>query len=189
MAKPRKTTADPALVVPIAGDAAIAGPVADGRLLPVLILDTSARPELAELIRVHRHLPPGDGRSQWASSRDDDDVVFLQLWFEQPIAADLILRFSIERQAILVESMLSGGGVYLQSGQPGDRLMNTMNEPRVLVELPDTGFRSFWDELLLARMTAVMARRLGVPRRKGRSAAASVISEMRMVARLRMRSG
>lgn len=188
MAKPRKTTADRSLVVPIVGDAAIAGPVADGRLLPVLILDTSARPEVAELIRVHRHLPSGDARSQWGSSRNDDDVVLLQLWFEQPVAADVILPFSIERQAILVESMLSGGGVYLQAGRPGDRLMERMGEPRILVDLPDTGFRPSWDDLLLARMTVVMSRRLGVPRRKGRAAAEAVIAEMRTLARLRMGS-
>lgn len=188
MAKPRKTTADRSLVVPIVGDAAIAGPVADGRLLPVLILDTSARPEVAELIRVHRHLPSGDARSQWASSRNDDDVVLLQLWFEQPVAADVILPFSIERQAILVESMLSGGGVYLQAGRPGDRLMERMDEPRILVDLPDTGFSPSWDDLLLARMTVVMSRRVGVPRRKGRAAAEAVIAEMRTLARLRMGS-
>lgn len=188
MAKPRKTTVDRALLVPIVGDGAIAGPIADGRLLPVLILDTSDKPQVRELIRVHGLLPAGDARSQWASSRDDDDVVILQLWFERPIAADLILRFSIEHQAILVESMLTGGGVYLQSGRSGDRLMNTMDEPRILVELPDTGFRPFWDSLLLDRMTVVMARRLGVPRRKGRPAAAAVIDEMRKLARLRINS-
>jgi hypothetical protein len=43
--KSRKTTVAGSLVVPIVGDGAIAGPIADGRLLPVLILDTSARPE------------------------------------------------------------------------------------------------------------------------------------------------
>lgn len=188
MTRPSKTKVDKALLVPIVGDAAIAGPVAGGRLLPVLILDTSDRPEVSELIRVHGLLRPGDARSQWASSRDDDDTVMLQLWFEQPIATDLVLRFSIERQAILVESMLTGGGVYLQSGRAGDRLMNTMHEPRILVELPDTGFRTFWDELLLRRMTVVMARRLGVPRRKGRPAAEAVIGEMRTLAQLRMKS-
>jgi hypothetical protein len=94
----------------------------------------------------------------------------------------------MERQAILVESMLSSGGVYLQSGRPGDRLMHTMGEPRILVELPDTGFRPYWDELLLKRMTVVMSRRLGVSRREGRTAAATVIGEMRKLVRLRMRS-
>ncbi len=60
MTKPRKAQVAQSLIVPIVGDAAMAGPVADGRLIPVLIVDTSKRPEVAELIRVHAHLPPGD---------------------------------------------------------------------------------------------------------------------------------
>lgn len=187
MTKPRKTTADRSLAVPIVGDAAIAGPIAEGRLIPVLILDTKSHPEVAELIRVHAHLPAGDARSQWASSRDNDDDVMLLLSFTQPMDVDLILRFSIEREAILVETMLNGGAVYLQAGEVGDRLMTTMDAHRVLVELPDTGFGPYWEKLLLNRMTIVMARRLGVPRRVGGSAAAAVIGEMRKLVRLRMR--
>lgn len=49
-------------VVPIVADAMIAGPVAEGVGIPLVILDTSERPDLEELIRVHQHLPPG-GRS------------------------------------------------------------------------------------------------------------------------------
>ena len=155
-------------VLPIVGDAAIAGPIADGRLIPVLILDTAARPEVAELIRMHEHLPPGDVLSQWAHSRDDSDVVALQLRFLRPVETALALRFGMEAQAILVETMLDGGAVYLQAGVAGDRLMNTLDAPRVLVELPDTGFRPVWDEILLTRITVVMSRRLGISRKKAR---------------------
>lgn len=189
MAKPRKTSADGALVVPILGDAAIAGPASDGRMIPALVLDTSSRPDLAELIRVHKLLPsPGDVRCQWATSRDNEDTVILHLTFQRPVAAEALLLFSIEDQAILVESMLKGGGVYLQSGEAGDRVMHTLDRPRIMVELPDTGFRPVWDELLMTRMTAVMARRTGLPRRKARPIAEELIAEMRKMAHFRMGS-
>ena len=129
MSKPRKVTMARSLVVPIVGDAAIAGPIADGRLIPVLILDTSARTDVAELIRVHELLPPGDAQSQWGLSRDNDDDVMLHLKFVRPMDLELILLLSVERQAILVEGMLSGGGVYLQSGVVGDRLSTTLDTP------------------------------------------------------------
>jgi hypothetical protein len=52
--------------VPIAGDAAIAQHgMGEGRMIPLLILDTTKRDDIDELIRIHEHLPPGDVNSQW----------------------------------------------------------------------------------------------------------------------------
>src|SRR5688500_15505757 len=165
--KPQKAHIDVSLAVPILGDAGIASKgVADGRMLPVLILDTSSRPEVAELIRVHRYLPSGDVASQWASRIGDDDTVVLALQFLRPMEVALPLIFSIERHAMLVEAVLTGGGVCLQVGNPGDRLITTTDAGRMLVEVPDQGFRPIWNKLLMERMVTVMARRMGVRRRK-----------------------
>jgi len=181
--KPRKVTVPGSLAVPIVGDAAIiAKKLADGRLLPVLILDTRSRPEVAELIRVHEYLPPGDVRSQWAVSRDSDDLVMLHLSFTHPVEVEVLLVFSIERQAILVEALLRGGGVWLQAGLPGDRLATTPDAHRLLVEVPEMNFRQPWEEALNERMTRVMARRLGVSKKKARPAAALAISQMQELA-------
>ena len=53
-------------LVQVVGDAAIAAsPFVEGRLVPLVIVDTSGRPDLEELVRVHKHLPPGDVETQW----------------------------------------------------------------------------------------------------------------------------
>lgn len=187
MPKNRRGELDPALFVPIVGDGAIAGPVVDGRLIPLLILDSHTRPVVSELIRVHNHLPPGDADSQWAQSLDNKDHVVLVLKFVRPVALDIALRFSIEHQALLIETMLIAGAVYLRAGSAGDRLSTTMDVPTLLVALPDTGFRPVWDELQLERMTTVMSRRLGLPRRNARSIAAEMIAEMRTIAQLQIK--
>lgn len=174
--------------MPIVGDGALAGPVAHGRLVPLLILDTSNRPDVREVLRVHEHLPPGDVTFHWAYSRDSDDEVALDLRFIRPMDVKLLLRFSIERQAILVEAMLNGQGVWVQAGAPGDRLATTMDAHRVLVELPDTGFQPTWDKLWLKRMTRVVARRQRISRRKARPLAKNVIEDLRGVARLRLKA-
>lgn len=186
MRKPTKGSVALPLIVPIVGDAAIAGPPADGRLIPVLILDTTEHPAVDELIRVHDHLSPGDALSTWAILRGVGDVVLL-LTFERPIAAEIALRFNVEREAILVETMLTGGAVYLQSGAAGDRLSTTLDAPRVLVELPDSGFRTHWDAHLKKLMTTLMARRLGLGRRPAAAAALTVIAELKRLAAFRMR--
>src|SRR6201981_335379 len=87
-------------LIPIVGDAAIAGPVMEGMLVPLLILDASGRPEVDEIIRVHEPLSPGDVKYRWAEVKNKPDDVLLVLDFERPIEARVGLRFSIEKQAI-----------------------------------------------------------------------------------------
>lgn len=186
MQKLTKVKVPTSLAVPIVGDGAIASQVADGRLLPVMILDTRSRPEVDEVIRVSRQLS-GDVTHQWATDLDNADGVMLLVKFQRPVAAELLLRFSIEHQAMLVECVLTGEGMYLQSGRPGDRISTTPSAVRMLVELPDSGFREHWDRLLLKRMTVVMARRLGTSRRKARPVAEEFIKEMRKLPSLRVK--
>jgi len=72
--------------VPIVGDAAIAGQVAEGVNIPLVILDTAERPEVAELIRVQEHLPPGDVVSTWGGQKGRvEKEVSLLLQFDRPI--------------------------------------------------------------------------------------------------------
>jgi len=50
----------------IVSDAAVmtAG-VADGKLVPLVIIDASERPDLEELVRVQQHITTGDVGVQW----------------------------------------------------------------------------------------------------------------------------
>ncbi|MDE3170209.1 MAG: hypothetical protein KGL75_08700, partial [Acidobacteriota bacterium] len=83
--KPKKTDIaikrlEEARPVPIVADAAISTVgVHGGRMLPVLLLDCSARPEIAELIRVHDALGPCDVVSQWGQVPGHQSTVALFL--------------------------------------------------------------------------------------------------------------
>jgi hypothetical protein len=114
------------------------------------------------------------------------DDVFLVLDFERPIEARAVLRFSIANQGILVEAALTAKAMYLQAGKPGDRLKHDLDRPKMLVELPETGFRSKWDELFLSRMTAVIRTERGLPRREAEPLARRLIEELRSVTTFRM---
>jgi hypothetical protein len=58
----------PKPAIPIVSDAAIAtDAVGDGRFIPLVILDTRARPDVAELIEIQAKVPPGDVISAWGS--------------------------------------------------------------------------------------------------------------------------
>ena len=95
--------------------------------------------------------------------------------------------FSIGKQGGLVDLMLMAKSVYLQAGVPGDRLLTTMDNPRILVELPDTGFQKTWGEIQLKRMSEVIRRRGGLSRSEARTAARKFIEQMRELGRIRMK--
>jgi hypothetical protein len=173
-------------IVPIVGDASIAGQVAEGVNIPLVILDTSKRSDIAEIIRAQEHLPPGDVTFRWAGVEHRPDEILLILDFERPIEARAMLRFSIESQGILIETALTAKAIYLQAGNPGDRLIHDPNRPKMLIGLPDVKFDQQWDELFLDRMTNVVSRRHGLSRRQAEPLARELIENLRILAGFRM---
>ncbi|HET8600460.1 MAG TPA: hypothetical protein VFL99_09045 [Segeticoccus sp.] len=54
------------LVLPVTADGAIAtAGVGGGRLVAVVMVDLSGHPQVAKLMRVHKHVGSGDVLSQW----------------------------------------------------------------------------------------------------------------------------
>jgi hypothetical protein len=69
----------------IVADGAIAHPgVSEGRLIPLVILDTKSRPDLEEFIRVHQYVGAGDVKSQWGQLVGHDNTIALILSFLRP---------------------------------------------------------------------------------------------------------
>jgi hypothetical protein len=173
-------------LVPIVGDASIAGPVAEGVMVPLVIFDAAVRPDIAEAVRVHEHLHAGDVTVNWAVQHSKNaSTVLLILDFVTPIAARGAFAFRVEDQGILVESALTARLLYLQPGAPGDRVADDPSRPKLLVELPDTGFREIWDDLFLARLTRWF-RSNGLARKPARQAAEEAIARLRGITEFRL---
>lgn len=159
--------------------------VADGRMLPVLIVDTSERPDIDEYIRVHTNAPTGDVRVQWAHA-PELNIVILLLSFERPLVMQLRIGFRLAaHQGILVEQILAMGGFYLQAGREGDRLKTTMDRQRIIMEAPDTGFRPIWDKIFHKHTMKVLQER-GLGRAQAKTAAHEAIAMMRKTGDFRM---
>jgi hypothetical protein len=158
-----------------------------GRMLPVLLLDTSARPDIADYIRVHESLGPGDVKVQWGQVEGHEGTVALFLNCIRPMELFIVLEFDIVRQGILVEQTLTGGGMYLTRAEgEDDRLMKNIDRPKVIVEVGDTGFRKVWDKLFRKHL-AKDFRNKGLNRTDSRRAAHSAIEELRKFGSFRMR--
>ena len=177
---------DSRLQVPIVSDGAMAGPVAEGSLIPVLILDTTRREDVEELIRVHKFLPPGDVVSHWALMDKTPDTVGLILDFVRPVQTRAVLVFSIRKQAILVEAALTARAIYLQAGKANDKFSKNLDRPRILVEVSSETFRPVWDEVFLRRMTSIIRERSALPRQAAEQTASEVIAQLRAFTSFRM---
>jgi hypothetical protein len=166
--------------VPIVSDGAIATRgYADGRLLPVLILDTSNRPDIDAMILAHEQLGPGDATSAWgAPSRFEWRTVRLAITITNPSQCTILLDFDIVSRGGIVDQIVQNGGLYLIGGRPGDRLRTSIDRPKISVEVPSKGFRAEWDRLL-RKATFQRFRLMGMGRSEAKSATESFVDHWR----------
>lgn len=172
--------------VRIVTDAAIAtGGVGEGRLVPVLIVDGEQRPDITEMIRIHKELLTGDFSALWAKLRNREGKIALVLKFIRPAELNIILEFDIEKQGGIVDTIIGARAFYLQAGKEGDRLMKTMDHPRILVEIGDLEFDKEWDKMLRKHM-AKRLRKEGLRRSEAKRAVEGFLQEWRQMSGFRM---
>ncbi len=172
----------------IVADGAIASQdVCEGRLIPLVILDTSSRPDLEEYIRVHQYVVAGDVKCQWGRLIGHDNTVALILSFSRPAELVAILEFDLQRNhGVLVEQVLSSKALYIQAGREGDRLKHDVNLPKVILEVPDTGFGKKWWDKIYSQYTTDKMRKCGLNRADAKRAAKESIQELRKLGTVRM---
>lgn len=161
--------------------------VGHGRLIPLIIIDTTNRPDLTEAIEAQVHLPAGDVVVQWGSLPKRHDHIALLLKFQRPTERAAVIEFEIVKQGILVEHILQSNGLYIQAGKVGDRLKHDLNRPKMLIEVPDTGIRAQWDKLYFDAVVK-RVRKDGLGRRDAKEIARAFIGQIRELAKFRMKS-
>ena len=177
------------LPVPIAGDGVLViSGVADGRAIPVIILDTSDRQDVDEVIRAHEHFGPGDATTIWSPRRwPRDRTLRLIIAFQRPQRCVIVLHFDTVAQGGIVDTIVQNELVYLLPGRPGDRLSSSMQTGRVLIEVPSAHFAVRWN-LLMREQLAKSLKKQRIPRREIRSGVDAVIQDWRNLWSKRMRN-
>jgi hypothetical protein len=179
-------SASEAKPVPIVWDAAIATRgLGEGKLIPLVIVDTTERPDFEELVRAHTYLSPGDATLSWAQLDAYKGDVALIIDFMRPAELTVIINFNVARQGVLIDQILRGRGLYIQPGRLGDRLLTTMDSPRILVEVGNLGFEAEWANIFLKAIVTHF-RTKGLNRRQAKEAAQGFIEEWRRIGGFRM---
>ena len=169
--------------VPIVADASIATvAVGDGRMIPLLILDTSKRPDIEDMVKAHHHVgSQGDLTSAWGRPDTffDTGTVRLILTFEKPSHCLILLQFDIKKYGGLVDNIILSQGLYIQPGRLGDRLRTTFDNPRVLAEVPSREFQSEWIKMLRKALRKRFQNEHGMSRVKAKLATEKYIDQWR----------
>lgn len=119
--------------------------VANGRMLPVLILDCAERTDINDLILIHKDTPPGDGIVRWGWDSCNEEFVYLAIDFTKPVKTHLCIRFITKSQGILVDCIIHNKAFYLQSSTFGVNVKEIYGKPSVLVEVPATALFPDWE--------------------------------------------
>ena len=151
----------------------------DGKLVPLAIIDTTDRPDIAALFAAYTPATVGNVAVQWGQRRKaPKGSVSLFLKFTAPVEQLLILDFEIIRQSVLVEEVLRTGELYLQRHQRPDEPEAPAKSSKIRVVVPDTGFAPHWEELLVEELSA-RSRALGATERQARLMAQDSIRRWR----------
>lgn len=166
-------------VVKATGSAGLASKnIAGGRLIPLVMVDTSGRPAIKELIRAHEFTDSGDCVSIWATPIGPADEVYLVLKFERPVEVEVTIEFDLDLHSGLVDNLMRAGGMYLLHGLVDDTFTSTTGRPRILIELPTTGFEKSW-EGIFKRSMAKKFREQGCSRSKASRLAGEFVADWR----------
>ena len=141
--------------VPIINDRAmISYGLASSRMIPLLIIDTSMRPDIEDIVRFYNYHGIGDVVVAWAltSSCDKNHILFI-LTMRRPSRCVVILQFNIERQARVLDQIIHAQAVYIQAGRIGDRLKTTINNYRMLVDLSTKQVEGPWEGIFRRVLT------------------------------------
>lgn len=178
---------DEQLLLPVIADAAIASfDNADGKMIPLIIVDARERPDISELVRIHQYLPPGDVIYQWVKIYNRIGKVGLFITFQRPSESKALIEFDVVKQGVVVDMIMFARGVYFQTGQPGDRYKNKMDEPKILIEVGDLGFDDTWNVIWEQALTTHI-KKMGNSR-NALTLAREHISELRKYREFRIRS-
>ena len=169
--------------VPIVADASIGNvAVGDGRMIPLLILDTSKRPDIEDMVKAEHHMrSQGDLTASWGRPDTffDTGTVILILTFEKPSRCLILLQFDIEQYGGIVDNIILSQGLYIQPGRPGDRVRTTRDNPRILAEVPSREFQPEWNNILGKAMRKVLQKKHGMSRAKAKLATEKFIEQWR----------
>lgn len=179
MLSKRRTKVEGAPVVRVVSDAGIATPsVADGKLMPVLTLNSKDVPELTTMLDFHQNTPPGDVTSTWLVQRFSKSYMYLLLEFVKPTEMKVAIEFKLSKHPPVIDGIIISHGFYLRTNDTSDHFADDLESPCIIVEVPDETIPPYWEELY-RKLTLKKIKKAGYSKKEAQELSKEHISRMR----------
>ena len=135
------------IVVSVVSDALILQKgFADGRGLPLIIIDTTGYPQVERSIELHRNASQGEVSYVWGKTTNGKHII-LRISMISPVEIEFIVLFDLHKHYELINLIIKSHLLYIQAGKPGDRLIHDMAKPKLFLEIGSTDFDNKWESI------------------------------------------
>lgn len=146
MWKPKFTKTDD-IIATVSNIAALSSVgVANGRTIPVIILQPDEEHKIDAIINAHSGIPGGNCESQWGCTYDFNKIL-LRLEFTEPLAVKIIIPLDIIQNGAIIDQIIHTQCLFLMTGNPGMKLSQNLHKERILLEVPSREFADEWRKL------------------------------------------
>jgi len=158
--------------------------IGEGRLIPVLVLDVEENQDIIDLIKMHDSITAGDATITWVQDLYNRKDFILRIKFTKPMQITFGVRFKISEDYTLIDGIIQSKGVFIQPGKKGDKVSRSMDKKKILIEIPDTGIKSLWNQMLNKTLISKY-KKLGYPRKDAKGITQEHIVKMRELWKIR----
>ncbi|NEM98503.1 hypothetical protein [Pontibacter burrus] len=180
-----QVVADGGMSVPLIGE---------GRFIPSVMIDIEDNVEVAELLKLHNHTPPGDTELQWSlpyTMFGKPKSVLLNIIFLKPMKMVFGIEFLMPNRHVVVDGIIHSRAFTLQVGKRGDKVSTIFRDESkqkthgcVLIEVPNMDFDANWNKILFDLLKHKYKKN-GVPKGKTSALAKEQIKKMREIWNIR----
>jgi hypothetical protein len=158
--------------------------LAEGRFIPVIVIDVQGNKEIEELIKLHNNIVSGDVTMTWAKDFYSRKKIIFRLAFHKPMEVVFGIEFKLDSDYSIIDGMIESKGLALQTGKKGEKVSSKLEDPKILIEVPEMGFKEKWNEMLLSTVRKNI-RKKGASKRESLVLAKNHIVEMRKFWKMR----
>lgn len=160
--------------------------VANGRNIPVVIVEDDVDAKISNLIATHEAVVNGSCSSQWGMTEGNEYAILI-LSFSTPVEEKVILFFDVIKYGILVNQILYSKCMYLMTGDKETKFSQNLTSPRILLEVPCDDFEKEWKKIYKKEYVKHLKKEYKLPKKVAEEVFDEIHDQMDIIKKLRMK--
>ncbi len=108
--------------------------IANGKMIPIVIVDTENKKDIEEAIIIQGNTETGKITTAFSKTKDER-YIGLTISFIEPVEKEFTIIFDADNYFGTIDLIIKSKLLYLQAGKKGDRVKNTLGNPKMLMTI------------------------------------------------------